>query len=93
MRGFITMLLEISHSQRILHCNLTKHHKTNDTIALKAREDLVKEVERQLNLGLNCLPPESQCLLEIDPADLFRQIAEKRQYWLNATLAARAAGE
>jgi len=31
--------------------------------------------------------------LEIDPADLFRHTTEKVQYWLNATLAACAAGE
>ena len=92
MRGFITKLLEISHSQWIYR-NLTKHHASQGRIALKAREDLMREVERQLDLGLNNLPPESQCLLEIDPADLFCRTTEKVQYWLNATLAARAAGE
>jgi hypothetical protein len=44
-------------------------------------------------MGLNNLPPESKCLLEIDPADLFCRTTEKVQYWLNATLAARRAGE
>ena len=92
MRGFITKLLEISHSQWIYR-NLTKHHASQGKIALKAREDLMREVERQLDLGLNNLPPESRCLLEIDPADLFCRTTEKVQYWLNATLAARAAGE
>ena len=38
---------------------LTKHHATNGTIALQAREDLMREVERQLDMGLNNLPPES----------------------------------
>ena len=92
MRGFINKLLEISHSQWIYR-NLTKHHASQGTIALKAREDLMKEVERQLNMGLDYLPPESRCLLEIDPADLFCRTTEKVQYWLNATLAARMAGE
>ena len=70
MRGFISKLLKISHLQWIYR-NLTKHHISQGTIALKAREDLMKEVEQQLNMGLNYLPPESRCLLEIDPADLF----------------------
>ena len=90
--GFITKLLEITHSQWTYR-NLTKHHQTNGTIALQAREDLMKEVERQLNLGLSSLPSETRCLLEIDPADLFRRTTERVQYWLNATLAARSAAE
>ena len=43
MRGFITKLLKISHSQWI-YWNLTKHHASQGTITLKAREDLMKEV-------------------------------------------------
>ena len=48
----------------------------------------MREVERQLEMGLNNLPPELRCLLEIDPAKLFCRTTEKVQYWLNATLAA-----
>ena len=79
--------MEVSHAQWIYR-NLTKHHATNGTIALQAREDLMREVERQLDMGLNNLPPESRCLLEINPAELFCRTTEKVQYWLNATLAA-----
>ena len=53
----------------------------------------MKEIERQLDLGLCNLPPKSKCLLKIDPADLLQQKVENQQYWLSAILAASIAGE
>ena len=92
MRGFISKILEISHSQWIFR-NLTKHHHTNGTISLAAREEVLREVERQLDLGLTGLPDKSKCLLEIDQMELYQRSTEGVQDWLNAVLAARAASE
>ena len=91
MKRFIGQLLELTHSQWIFR-NITKHHHTNGTIKLEAREDVLREVERQLDLGLESLPPECKCLLEIPRASLFCLATDRQQYWLNAITAAREAG-
>ena len=69
MRGLIEKLLALTHSQWIYR-NITKHHHTNGIIRLEAKQDVMKDIERQLELGLNNLPPESKFLLEIDTTDL-----------------------
>ena len=60
MKRFIGQLLKLTHSQWIFR-NITKHHHTNGTIKLEAREDVLREVERQLDLGLEALPLECPC--------------------------------
>ena len=78
MRGFISKLLELTHSQWIF-CSITKHHHTNGTIKLDAKhQDTMKEIERQLNMGLASLPPESKCLLKIDLSAPFQQLTENK---------------
>ena len=79
MQGLIDQLFQMTHSQWIYR-NITKHHHTNGTIQLKARREVLNKVERQLNLGFTSLPPESRCLLEIAPADLYNSSTEKQQY-------------
>ena len=91
MRQFIGQLLELTHSQWIFR-NITKHHHTNGTIKLEARDDLLREVDRQLDLGLGSLPPECRCLLEIPRAKFYCLATDRQQYWLNAITAAREAG-
>ena len=68
MRGLTKKTLALTHSQWISR-NITKHHHTNGTIRLEAKQDVMKEIERQLDLGLNNLPPKSKFLLEIDTTD------------------------
>ena len=64
----------------------------NGTIKLEAREDVLRDVVRQIDLGLGSLPPECKCLLEIPRASLFCLATDRQQYWLNAMTAAREAG-
>ena len=68
-KGFVSQLLQITHSQWIFRC-ITKHHHTNGTNALKSREEVLTRIEQQLDKGLEALPPEDQWLLEIDPQEL-----------------------
>ena len=53
----------------------------------------MKEIERQLDLGLNNLPTDSKFLLEIDTTDLTSSEIESQQYWLFSIEAASAADE
>jgi len=69
MRGFITQLLQLTHSQWIYR-NISKHHKTNGTLQLAARADVIREIDRQLDTGIGSLPEECKCLLEIPEEDL-----------------------
>ena len=50
----------------------------------------MKEIKRQIDLGLSNLPPESKFLLEIDTSDLMSSKIESQQYWLFSIVAARA---
>ena len=45
--------------------NISKHHKTNGTLKLAARDDVIKEIDRQLDMGVGSLPAKCKCLLEI----------------------------
>ena len=87
MRGFIDQLLSLTPSQWIFR-NITKHHRTNGTIQLDKRDSILKEIERQMNLGIGSLPTESRCLLEIDTSGLMGRKTEDQQYWLFAIIAA-----
>ena len=75
MRGLIRKLLDLTHPQWIFH-NIIRHHHTNGTIKLSAKQDMMKEIKRQLNMGLYYLPPESKCLLEIDTSELLSSNVE-----------------
>ena len=70
IQGFTSKLHEITHSQWISH-NITRHHRTNDTICLDTKEGVMQESERQLDIGFDNLSKHSKYLLEIDPNDLY----------------------
>ena len=64
-RGLIEKLLALTHSQWIFR-NTTNHHHTNGTMKLDLNQDIMKEIKRQLEMGLCNIPPKSKFLLEID---------------------------
>ena len=92
MNGFIEQLRRLTRSQWIYR-NITKHHHTNGTIKLVARRVVLKEIEQQLDKGLNNIPPECRWLFEIDPDAIYRRRLEEQQHWLDAVNAARMAGD
>ena len=69
MWGLIRKLLNLTHSQWIF-CNITKHHHNNGVVKLETKQDITKEIKRQLNMRLYNLPPESKYLLKIDTSEL-----------------------
>ena len=84
-------LLNLTHSQWIFR-NIIKHHHTNRTIKLDVKQDTTKKIERQSDMGLCNLPPESKCMLEIDTSELLNSKIDSQQYWLYAIMVARTAG-
>lgn len=87
MKGFIEQLHIMLHEQWLCR-NLFKHHRTQGTKALEAREELQVEIERQLELGCEDLPEHSRCLLDICPEHVYGMPTDRQQYWLNAAEAA-----
>ena len=51
MKGFVSKLLEITHAQWIFRC-ITKHHSNKGTKVLAIQEDLMRELERLLDTGV-----------------------------------------
>ena len=69
----------------------TPQQQQNNTV-IEKRESVFNEIERQLNVGVGSLPPESRCLLELDLQELRSRQTDDQQHWLYAITAARQAG-
>ena len=91
-RGLIKKLLALTHSQWIFR-NIIEYHHTNGTIKLEAKQDDMKEIKRQLNLGLCNIPPGNRFLPKIDTSEPMTNDIENQQYWLFAINDTRAAGK
>ena len=55
----------MTHSQWLFRC-ITKHHCTKGTLVLARKEDLLKENERQLDMGVDAIADEDRWMLEVD---------------------------
>jgi hypothetical protein len=92
IRTFISKILDISHAQWIYR-NYSKHHRQKGMLQLQAREDVLREISRQLELPPSEIPESAQYLLEIDHThDGLDGDFVEQQYWLLAIKAARLDG-
>ena len=91
LKGLVTKLLEMTHAQWIFRC-ISKHHRTKGSLVLKANEDLLKEIDRQLDMGVDCIAGKDKWMLEVDSVQLANFSLEEKQYWLYEVEAARQAG-
>ena len=92
MKGFTSMHLERTHTQWIFRY-ITKHHSTNGTKVLAMQEDLIREVERLLNTGVEGVTEEDRWMPEIDQDSLLSFSVENKQFWINAVTTAMKAAE
>ena len=81
VKGLVGKLLEMTHAQWIFRC-ISKHHRTKGSLVLKANEDLLTEIERQLDMGVDCVAAKDKWMLELDPVQLANFSLEEKQYWL-----------
>jgi hypothetical protein len=88
--GLITQLLQVVHTQWIYRCVLV-HDCNTGTLILQHKEELIKEIEYQLTLGVDSLAEEDRFFLECNFNDLATTAAEFQEYWLLAIRAAREA--
>ena len=66
------------------------HDMWNGTVNQLQKEDLLKEIESQMEMG-NDLLPEDQYLMEINLGDMQQSSGDREEYWLMAVKAARVA--
>ena len=90
MKGLIGKLVSMTHAQWIYR-NISKLHHEHGTKHLESREMILTEIEKMLEMGMQDLPQECACLLDIDPEDLYHWDMSQQQYWLQAMTAVRSA--
>jgi hypothetical protein len=88
--GFITQLLQVTHTQWICHCVLV-HNRATGTLISTHKEELLKEIKQQLLLGADGLDEQDWFLLECNFDELATTSGEHQEYWLLAIQAAREA--
>ena len=86
--GYITQLLQVTHSQWIYQCILV-HDRTTGTLILAHKDKLPIEIKHQLLLGSKGLAEEDQFLLECNFDELTSTTSKHQEYWLLAIKAAR----
>jgi hypothetical protein len=86
--GLITQLLQVTHTQWIYQCILV-HNRTTGTLISAHKEELLKEVKNQINIGPDGLDEQDQFLLECNFDELATTAGEHQEYWLLVIQAAR----
>ena len=81
--GLITRLLEITHGQWVYR-NFIVHDPVLGTIATARKEELLREIERQRELGDAGLLEEDKYLAEVNLEGLEDTSRERQHYWLLA---------
>jgi hypothetical protein len=87
MKGFITRLLHISHSQWLFR-NFTLHDRVHGYRSLKDRAEVALCIEVLCHTDPNRIPEHSRFLLEIDTERLAKSDFDTQSYWVAAMEAA-----
>jgi hypothetical protein len=88
--GLITQLLQITHSQWICRCVLV-HDRSTGTLVSAHKEELMKEIAHQLEMGDEGLAENNKFLLECNFDELATTNGQQQEYWILAIQAAREA--
>ncbi len=88
--GLITRLLEITHGQWVYR-NFIVHDPVLGTIATARKEEFLREIERQRELGDAGLLEEDKYLAEVHLEGLEDASGERQHYWLQAIKTAQKA--
>lgn len=90
-KGFITRLVQVSHSQW-LYRNFTLHHHTRGYLALQSKCQVLGRIAELAEVGPEEIPEESRFLLEVDFRKLVLDRTDRQEYWVAAMNAAIRAG-
>jgi hypothetical protein len=88
--GLITLLFQVTHFQWINRCVLI-HDRSTGTLVLAHKEELMKEIAHQLEMGAERLAEDDRFLLECNFDELATRNDEQQENWILAIQAAREA--
>jgi hypothetical protein len=88
--GLFTQLLQVKHSQWIYRCMLV-HDWITSTLISAHKDELLKEINHQQELGSEGLAEEDKFLLECNLGKLITTNGEQQEYWLLAIQASQEA--
>lgn len=89
-KGLIVKLLEATHGQW-LYRNVQIHDSVAGTQATLRKEEILREIEDQMELGSEGLLDEDRWMMEVNLGDPETSSGEQEEYWLLAIRAAREA--
>ena len=89
-RTLVIKLLEVVHGQW-LYRNLTVHDAHTGLLQTRRKEELQREIDKQMEEGGTGLLADDQYLAEINLVDLETSSGEQHEYWLLAIKAAKKA--
>ena len=61
---------------------ISKHHHTKGSLVLAFKEELMGEIERQLEMGVDAIAEDNRWMLEIDMEEVRESTLMEQQYWL-----------
>jgi len=85
---FVQKLLEATHGVWIYR-NIMMHDSTSGMLASKEKEHLLREIEKQMELGGEGLAEHDKWMLEVNLGEMDISTGEKESYWLLAIRTAR----
>jgi hypothetical protein len=88
--GLITQLLQVTHFQWIYRCVLV-HDRSTGTLVSAHKEELMKEIAHQLEMGAEGLAEDDRFLLECNFDKLATTNGKQQEYWILAIQVAREA--
>ncbi len=86
-RSLIVKLLEATHGQWIYR-NIQIHNLVAGTQATLWKEEIQREIEKQMELGMGGLLEEDHWMMEVILEDMVYTLGEQEEYWLVAVKAA-----
>jgi hypothetical protein len=86
----ITQLLQVTHFQWIYRCVLV-HDRSTGTLVSEHKEELMKEIAHQLEMGAEGLAEDDRFLLECNFDELATTNDKQQEYWILAIQAASEA--
>ena len=85
---FVQKLLEATHGVWIYR-NILMHDSTSGMLVSKEKEHLLREIEKQMELGGEGLAEHDKWMLEVNLGEMDISTGEKESYWLLAIRTAR----
>ena len=89
----VIKLLKVTHDGQCLYRNLVVHDAHTRLLQTRRKEELQREIDKQLDAGQEGLLAEDHYLAKCNLSDLKTSSGEQQEYWLLAVRATQKAKE